>query len=316
VKWQHKARIMQVCASLPGGAAIYEVIQKTFGRLDADPMTRIPTQIEMAHWLLGQGMEIEGKTFFEVGTGHKPIVPVGFFLSGAASVITVDLHRRLDWRLTREVLCWVVRHREQIETMYRTVVDSQIMSERLDVVQRLWSEPQAFLRRANIQYWAPADAADTGLSPSSIDYHFSVNTLEHIPKNIIRNIFIEASRILAPDGVAIHFVDTSDHFQHQDKSITTINFLRFPEKDWLHIAGNEFAYCNRLRASDYLGLFAGLSFEAIRTETEVDEEALTRLGNGFLIDQSFADYELHDLCATKLNIMLANRARAKQCNCD
>ena len=63
------------------------------------------------------------------------------------------------------------------------------------------------------------------------------------------------------DGITIHFIDLSDHFQHQDKSITSINFLHYSEKEWERIAGNQFAYCNRLRAGDYLALFEEAGFD-------------------------------------------------------
>jgi len=72
----------------------------------------------------------------------------------------------------------------------------------------------------NVQYLAPADAANTNLLDNSIDYHISTNVLEHISYEVIRNIFIEAKRILKDKGVAIHFIDLSDHFQHQDNSIS------------------------------------------------------------------------------------------------
>jgi len=51
-----------------------------------------------------------------------------------------------------------------------------------------------------------------------------------------------------PTGLSIHF-------QHQDNSISRINFIRFSDNEWTNIAGNQFAYCNRLRVNDYLNLF-------------------------------------------------------------
>lgn len=304
MRWQHKARIMRLCASLPAGARLYKLLQQNFGRLDANPMSRIPTQIKMARWILDQGMDIEGKQFFEVGTGHKPIVPIGFFLSGAESIVTVDLNRRLDLRLTRRVLAWMVKNRRTLESMYSEIVDSALFSERLALIERLWSDPHTFLKEANIQYLAPADAADTDLPANSIDYHFSITVLEHIPLSVIRDIFIEARRILSNDGVALHFIDLSDHFQHQDGSITSVNFLRFTEEEWLRLAGNEFAYCNRLRVSDYLALFRELSFDILRLETNLDDEAMSSLRQGFPLDEGFKSYSLDDLCSTSLNVLL------------
>jgi len=83
---------------------------------------------------------------------------------------------------------------------------------------------------------------------------------------------------------AIHFIDLSDHFKHQDKSITSINFLRYSDEEWDKIAGNEFVYCNRLRASDYLVLFKEAGFDICRHEIQEDEEARKSIRNGFMVD--------------------------------
>ncbi len=61
------------------GEEIYRFIQKNFGRLKANPMTRISVQVEMTRWILEMGKKVEGKRFFEVDTRHNPIVPIGFF---------------------------------------------------------------------------------------------------------------------------------------------------------------------------------------------------------------------------------------------
>ncbi len=75
--WEHKARIMKFCSSLPGGRT-YSQIQKTFGRLKTKPMLRLPTQAEMAKWIQESGWKIAGNRFFEVGTGHVPVASLGF----------------------------------------------------------------------------------------------------------------------------------------------------------------------------------------------------------------------------------------------
>ena len=50
----------------------------------------------------------------------------------------------------------------------------------MDLIDRLKEMPEKFLSEANIQYLAPADAADTGLSDASVDYHISTTVFEHI----------------------------------------------------------------------------------------------------------------------------------------
>jgi len=46
------------------------------------------------------------------------------------------------------------------------------------------------------------NAADTGLPDHSVDCHFSMTVLEHIPPEVIRDIFTEAKRILTRGGSA------------------------------------------------------------------------------------------------------------------
>lgn len=97
----------------------------------------------------------------------------------------------------------------------------------------------------------------------------------------------------------------SDHFQHhqhQDKNITCINFLRYSEKEWERIAGNQFAYCNRLRASDYLALFEESGFDVCRKEVQEDKKARRSMEDGFVIDERFRNYSVDDLCATGLRV--------------
>ncbi len=307
MNWEHKARIMRVCANLPAGDLLYKHIQKNFGRLNGDPTTRIQTQIDMAYWLRDCGLRIAGRRFFEVGTGHKPIIPIGLFLSGAESVATFDLNRRIDFDLKRKVLYWIRENRSAIEPGYLEFVEPSTFEERFDLVKRLWSQPESFLREANIQYLAPADAANTNLPDASIDCHFSASVMEHIPGNVVKQIFLEARRVLASNGMALHFIDPSDHFQHDCSSITKINFLRFSAGEWARIAGNEFAYCNRLRASDYLALFNELAFDVLRLETTVDDQSMRSLQNGFVIDEAFRSYQAEDICSTDLNVMLRKR---------
>ncbi|MHA1360536.1 MAG: class I SAM-dependent methyltransferase [Candidatus Helarchaeota archaeon] len=304
MKWKKKAAIMRACSRLPFGNKIYKWGQKRFGRLRADPMKRLPAQVKMACWLNEQGMGIENCTFFEVGTGHIPLVPIGFFLSGAGRIITVDLHRRIDWGLTRESLEWIALHRYEIESIYKgNIVSEDIFNERFEIIVKEWRTPERFLKKAHIVYLAPLDATNCPLPENSVNCHFSITTLEHIPEAVLRGIFSEARRILKPKGIAIHFVDLSDHFSHQDDTISSINFLKFSESEWNRLAGNEYAYCNRLRASDYFKIFSDLRFQVLRKEIEVDFKELHDL-NKITLYKKFRHYEPKVICSNSLHIML------------
>jgi SAM-dependent methyltransferase len=290
---------------LPYGDKIYKYGQKHYGQLRVDPTVRLSAQVEMLRWLAKAGMPAAGKRYLEVGTGHIPVVPIGFYLAGADQTITVDLNRRIDWPLTRETLEWMATHRSELTALYsEETVAREVFDERFAKLIASKENPREFLQQARIKYLAPGDAANTHLPSESVDCHYSMTVLEHIPEVTLRDILLEAKRILKPDGFALHFIDPSDHFQHQDSTITPINFLKYSDEDWNRIAGNQFAYCNRLRASDFLNLIAETNLNVVRSETRINEQSKNILGQGFTIDDKFRHYSTDDLCTTTLNVLL------------
>ena len=234
-------------------------------------------------------------------------MPVDFFLSGAKRAVTVDLYRRLDYNIMENGLFYLAKNRNLIESLYSNKTNSIILNESLNLLSKYWFTPRQFIKMANIQYLAQADAANTNLLNDSIDYHISTNTLEHIPYEVIRNIFFKAKRILKDSVIAIHFIDMSDHFQHQDNSICRINFLRFSDNDWSKIAGNQFAFCNRLRVNDYLNLFNELKFNIVHIEKIIDENSMNKIQDGFKINKKFNSYNIEDICTTSLKVMLRKK---------
>jgi hypothetical protein len=137
LNWQSKAKIMKACALLSAGGGIYRFIQKTFGRLKADPMSRIPAQVDMARWILEAGKEVEGKRFFEVGTGHCPVVPIGFFLCGAEEVVTVDLNRRLDLGILEKSLVWMAENRDELCGYYDGVAEKAVFNPQISQITQI-----------------------------------------------------------------------------------------------------------------------------------------------------------------------------------
>ncbi|MBW1673989.1 MAG: hypothetical protein JRJ45_10175, partial [Deltaproteobacteria bacterium] len=83
----------------------------------------------------------------------------------------------------------------------------------------------------------------------------------------------------------------------------------YSEKEWGKIAGNEFAYCNRLRASDYLALFKEIGFDVCRKDASVDYEARESMKHGFMIVEKFCGYSVDNLCGTQLKVALSAEGR-------
>lgn len=180
-----------------------------------------------------------------------------------------------------------------------------IFNERFKLLNKFQDDPAKFFKEAKISYLAPLDAAHTNLEDTSIDFHFSMTVLEHIPAAILRDIFKEAKRILKPNGLAIHFIDLSDHFQHTDPSITRINFLKYSESEWQNIAGNEFAYCNRMRVGDFIELFNDVGFEIVHKESIIDDDSCECIANrGVLLDEKFRKMSLEEICTSSFRVIL------------
>jgi len=290
---------------MPGGHTFYTLLQRQFGNLNDDPWSRVAVQEEMARWLLNDRITIEGKVFFEVGTGHKPVIPICFFLMGAGKVYTVDLNRRMDRKLLKGVLVHLLHKRETLIEKWKVFTSEGLLTQRFDMMLHRKDEPERFLQEAGIHYLAPADAGSVDLPDGEIDCHISNTVMEHIEPAVLSKIAREACRLLKKDGVALHFIDLSDHFQHQDPSISTINFLKYSENEWNRIAGNEYAYTNRLRAPDYISIFNELSLKVLRKEVQVNKNQ--QLSTGVVPDSSFGSYCEEDINTTDLRLLLQKK---------
>ena len=127
------------------------------------------------------------------------------------------------------------------------------------------------LLKYGIKYIAPFDASKTNLQDESVDGIISSNTLEHIPKKNLIEIFNELHRVLKKDGIISLIIDYSDHYAHTDKSITLLNYLRFDDEQWKKF-NHKCHFQNRLRHYDYINIFRSLDFNIIKEDLEYKEK--------------------------------------------
>jgi hypothetical protein len=219
------------------------------------------------------GKGINGKVFFEVGTGRVPLLPVALWLCGAEKIITVDLNPYMRNELIKDMLFFIKKSKNEIENIFGELLDKERFNILLDYNEK--TDKKNILELCRIEYIAPGDAAKTNLPENCIHYHLSYTVYEHIPLNILHDILEEGNRILAEDGLFINFIDYSDHFAHTDKSIYKINFLRYSDREWENYAGNRYMYMNRARHDEFVELFktVGHDFLGIEfcSEKEIEE---------------------------------------------
>jgi SAM-dependent methyltransferase len=310
--WKVKATLQRACASLPGGTPVYDLLQRTMGGLRRfDVMRKLAFQRNLCALMIEHGFRPRGARLVEVGTGWIPLDAIGFWMCGAAQVVTFDLNRLLDTRLLARALETMTRRRQELITMWRSIASEAEVAERLDRVARSIARPMEFLREVGIDYRAPGDATTTGLADGSIDAHFSYNVFEHVPAEPIEKILAEARRILKPGGVCVHYVDPSDHFAHFDRTITRVNFLRFDPVGWERIAGNRFAYHNRLRDGDYRAMFARAGLELVFCRFDVEPRSLAALRNGLPLAEPWRGRNPEELARHNL-VYVATRGSSTQ----
>jgi hypothetical protein len=309
MRWEQKALIQKACASAPGGAALYQLIQRRFGRLSDDPFRRLPQHAAMLRRLADLGFTLPGKRCLEIGTGHLPAAPVAFHLAGAAEVVTVDLHRRLNPELTASMLRRLTASAERLAELYDGLVPAEELRERLGVIAGMAGRPiHEILDRIGVHYEAPGDASRMPDEDGSFDLSFSMTVMEHVTPRALRDILTETRRLLGPDGFAAHLIDPSDHFAHQDPRITRINFLRFSSRQWRRVGGNEFSYCNRLRGSQLERMFTDAGLHIERCDRTVDEPSRAALEHGFPVHPDFRDFSPADLCTTEIEVYARPRS--------
>ena len=195
---------------------------------------------------------------------------------------------------------------EVVRTLAR-LADSSVIEQRLERLAGATSLSD-LLRIAGIRYHAPSDAARTPLPDASVDLHFSFTVFQHIPADSLRSMLREASRVLAPGGLACHVIDPSDRFAHSDASVNFVNFLRYSDAEFARHNDNQFAYHNRLRVTELEQLYAEVNHEIVTWVISVDARSLQALRAGFPLAERYRNIA-PELLAT-ITVVAITRPRA------
>ena len=238
IPWKLKSIVFRFI-DLTSAKSILYFLQKYVSR-----RSRIGNNGSSLHWVQHRETIRKfalGGVLFEFGAG-KSLIQNLFLSLEVKKQVVVDLNSMLDLKLAEAA---------------RVFLSSQGQCESRGEITSIQA-----LRDYGIEYIAPYDAAATDFDDHSIDICISTNTLEHIPKISIKNIFQELHRILKVSGVVSLQIDYSDHYAHTDKSISILNYLKYNEVQWQKF-NHSCHYQNRLRHYEYLELFVSCGFEII-----------------------------------------------------
>lgn len=305
--WKLKAIIQNVVSLLPSSSSytLYYLLQRKFGGLKQfDPLNGMTAGIELWKQIQSQGYIPTGKVFFEVGTGRAPIVPLSYWLMGANKTITIDVNPYLKKELIYEAIGYIYKNKKYIINLFGHLLKEERFDRLLKFYKNCNNKIYEFFEMCHIDYIAPGDAAKTSLPDNVIDFHTSWNVFEHIPLKILNNILLEGNRIVKADGLFVHKIDYSDHFSHDDKNITAINFLKYSDNLWSKISGNRYMYMNRMRHDDFINFFESVGHKFVFVGQEVDKNLINILQNDkFCLDKRFSSKSI-DILATKNSIFI------------
>jgi SAM-dependent methyltransferase len=300
MRWQAKCVIDSAKAVLPFQAKLRRLkdrISPYQPNLDQDMYT-IAQGLRQVEWVSGF-LPIKGASVLEIGSGWQPMIPLLYSLSGASQVFLTDLNV-----LLRPDTFTAALH--SLRTQRRVILDGlKIDPEVLDHALR--EDPgtsmEDRLKEMHLVYMAPCDCRKLDFSAASLDVVTSRACLEHIPPGVIQDIFQESYRMLKPGGVACHSVDHSDHWEHNDKSLSRVNFLKYSDSffRWTYI--HSLNYQNRLRHPEYIEMLHKAGFRLVREEHKVDEASLRCLPQ-MRLQERFRKFSNEDL-ATIDSLLLA-----------
>ena len=226
----------------------------------------------------------------ELGTGWFPIVPIALRLAGASHVRTCDIVEHVsperlsatlqafsraaedgEWRRRFPSLDHaLLRQIQSFDPARQTCVESLLS---LGVDYRVGGLPGALL------------------PPASVDLVVSHAVLEYVSEPAFKELLDAFRRVLKSDGVMSHWIDFSDEYAYFDKSISPLNFLRYPDWAW-RIINNPFIPLSRLRIDDVRRLFANAGFSIFDEElVKLDSDAMRKLP----LARGFANRDIEDM---------------------
>ena len=194
-----------------------------------------------------------------------------------------------------------------------SLIGPRLRHDRWKVI-REWNESDAptltgFLDLCNITYVAPVDGAHTRLKSASVDVHTSLTVLEHIPPNTLRQVLVEACRVLRPDGLSVHLIDYGDHFSHTSPKSRSSTSCNTQLRNGPGMPTTRYMYMNRLRHDDIQAIFDSAGHQILSDGPVIDSQALRLLQSGFPLSSEFQRKPLEILATTRAWIVSRSRVR-------
>jgi SAM-dependent methyltransferase len=263
VRWLAKAAVQGGLSLVPGGHQANYFLQRNVSRrlprseadfdFHAGTAARHLAALDHAR----PGTDRAALRCYEFGAGWDLIGPFAMWALGIDHQTVVDISPHVKLELVNDTIARFANHTTRL---------AQTLGGPLRAPDaRIITSPGELATRFGIAYLAPQDARTLPLTEHSVDFVLSTFTLEHIPHDDIAAILRETRRVMAPGSIISSLIDMQDHYNYIDSGVSVYNYLRYPAWRWRFL-NPSLQWQNRLRHSEYLGLFEAAGFEVISDE--------------------------------------------------
>lgn len=251
------------------------------------------------------GIPIQGRTILELGAGWQPVIPLLFHFAGSGRIYLVDRERLIDRDLLQRTLWNFGAQADEIAS--RLNVDPEFVRAKCCLPENM--STRALLACFDMEYVAPLDIAASQWPGPPVDLVLSREVLAHLRPKAITRLFRECNRILTADGAMCHIIDNSDHWEHFDESISSVNFLKYEDLLWRLAGLNPRRYLNRMRHFEYLEQLQKLGYTLLLDESQPHEECVEAL-SGMRVCSRYRDVSPEELAILTSYIVVAKRPTA------
>ena len=273
---QHVAQ--KVLGAVPYGYRLQEFVKRATRRLDR--FGAVDSIREGARKKIDRfnaaGLEPPG-VVVEQGTGWHGFDLVLFHLGGARRILTYDTTPWLRPDLLRRN-AEVLAASPDIVKRWRGCVPEGV-DERAERLRGSLDCPwETLLERLGVRVRVTRSMDRSEIGSGSVDLFYSNSVLQFMAPRDLAMLVRQAHRFLKPSGVSFHVIDCSDLHAANDRRISRLAYLTYPDALWKLLTSRYLNYQNRLRMPQFAELFdrEGLASEVVNPVLSPEDVEFTR----------------------------------------
>lgn len=246
IRFLAKVMIQRLLGALPGGHAVYGLLQRHGTRSIAPNPEAIANKEMLGRQLIGWLAEAGADPatlgpHLDIGAGWLPVVPLVLHRHGITPQTWVDVAPVMRWPAV-------------------AAVARQLGFDAGD------PDLDGWLARHHCRYLAPA-LPPYPLPEGGFGLVTCLQVMQHPAPDEVAALYRDIARLLRPGGFCVVTITLDDQYALMDPSLSRFNFLRYDEATWRRWFANPFTPFNRLGAADHRAALSELPFDIVAWKT-------------------------------------------------